>query len=158
MWEIKQRKGETTWDLMRRFKDEIRKLSYLINLNHQINWFIKVLLSLTRTPLTQQKIDTLQDALEKAMKVEAMAGYLQEFKGGAAAQDPSILGLQHQIASLMENLKDIQPIRPARPNVWCTHCLMEGHVVTECPILQGRNMGAVVAGTQGTPLVGELCR
>ena len=71
------------------------------------------------------------------MKIEAMAGYPQEFKGGVAAQDPSILGLQHQIASLMENLKEIQPMRPARPNVWCMHCLMEGHVVTKCPRLRG---------------------
>ena len=64
MWEIKQREGETTWDLMRRFKDAIGKLSYPINLNHQRDWFIKAHLPLTRTPLTQQKIDTLQDALE----------------------------------------------------------------------------------------------
>ena len=35
MWEIKQIEGETTWDLMRRFKDAIGKLSYLIDPNHQ---------------------------------------------------------------------------------------------------------------------------
>ena len=105
------------WDLMRRFKYEIGNFSYPINPNHQQYWFIKAVLPLTRTPLTQQKIDTLQDSLEQAMKIEAMAGYLQEFRGGAATQDHSILGLQHQIASLMEKLKDIQPIRPTRPNV-----------------------------------------
>ena len=54
-----------------------------------------------------------------------MVGYLQEFRGEAEVKDPSILGLQHQIASLTEKMKDIQPIQPARPNVWCTHCLME---------------------------------
>ena len=59
---------------MRRFKDVIRKLSYPIDLNHQRDWFIKAFLPLTRTPLTQQKIDNLQDALEQAMKIEAMAG------------------------------------------------------------------------------------
>ena len=95
MWEVKQREGETAWDLMRRFKDVVGKLSYPIDLNHQRDWFIKALLPLTRTPLTQQKIDTLQDELDQAMKIEAMAGYPQEFKGGGAAQDPSILGLQH---------------------------------------------------------------
>ena len=96
-----------TWDPMRRFKDVIGKLIYSIDLNHQRDWFIKALLPLTRTPLTQQNIDTLQDALEQAMKIEAMAGYPQEFRGGAAVQDPSILGLQHQIASLTEKLKYI---------------------------------------------------
>ena len=82
---------------MRRFKDAIGKLSYLIDLNHQRDWFIKSLLPLTKTPLTQQRIETLQDALEQAMKIEAMAGYPQEFKGRAAVQDPSIIGLHHQI-------------------------------------------------------------
>lgn len=48
-------------------------------------------------PLTQKNIDTLQDALEKAMKIEAMASYPQDFRGGLASHDPSILGLQHQI-------------------------------------------------------------
>ena len=49
---------------MQRFKDEIGKLSYCIDLHHKRDWFIKDLLSLTRTPLMQQNIDTLQDALE----------------------------------------------------------------------------------------------
>ena len=100
MWEIKQREGENTWDLMWRFKDGIGKLSYSIDLNHQRDWFMKALLPLTRTPLTQQRIETLQDALEQAMNIEAMAGYSQEFKGGVAVHGPSIMGLQHQIASL----------------------------------------------------------
>ena len=63
---------------MRQFKDAIVKLNYSIDPNHQRDWFIKALLPLTRTPLTQQKIDNLQDALEQAMKMEAMAGYPQE--------------------------------------------------------------------------------
>ena len=88
----------------------------------------------------------MEAALEQAMKIEAMASYPQEIKGGASAQDPSIMGLQHQIASLTEKLKEIQPMRPARPNVWCKHCLMEGHVVTECPRLWGQNMGTSAAG------------
>ena len=78
---------------MRRFKDAIGKLSYPIDMNHQRDWFIKALLPLTRTPLTQHNIEMLQDALEQAMKIEAMVGYPQEFKGGASAPDPSILGL-----------------------------------------------------------------
>ena len=90
------------------------------------------------------------------MKIESMAGYPQEFKGGSVVQDPSILGLQHQIASLTEKLNDIQPIRPARCNVWCTHCLMEGHVATESPRLRGKNVGASEAWTPRAPPVGGV--
>ena len=39
------------------------------------------------------------------MKIEAMAGYPQEFKGGAVVHDPSIMRLQHQISSLTEKIK-----------------------------------------------------
>lgn len=95
MWNIKQREGETAWDMMRRCKDAIGKLSYLIDLNHLRDWIIKALLPLMRTPLTQKKIDTLQDAMEQVLKIKAMMGYLREFKGGATTQDHSILGLQN---------------------------------------------------------------
>ena len=47
------------------------------------------------------------------MKIEAMAGYPQEYWGVVAPQDPSLVGLQHQIASLTEKLKELQPVRPA---------------------------------------------
>lgn len=43
--------------------------------NYQRDWFIKVLLPLNRTPLTQQKIETLQDALEQATRIEDVVGY-----------------------------------------------------------------------------------
>ena len=35
LWEIKQKEGETTWEMMCRFKDAIRKLNYPIDPNHQ---------------------------------------------------------------------------------------------------------------------------
>ena len=75
--------------------------------------------------------------------------------GGAAPQDPSLIGLQHHIASLTENLKELQPVRPTRPNVWCTHCLVEGHVATECPRLRGAGAGPSVAAIQGGPPPGS---
>ena len=83
-----------------------------------------------------------------------MVGYPQEDRGGPSLQDPSLLGLQHQIANLTEKLKEMQPIRPARPNVWCTHCLVEGHVATECPRLRSLGVGPSIAVVQGTPPIG----
>lgn len=90
---------------MQRFKDAIGKLSYTINPNHWRDWFIKALLPLTQMPLTQQKFETLQDALEQATRIKAMVGYLHEYQRGVASHDPSILGLQPQIASLTKKLK-----------------------------------------------------
>ena len=43
----------------------------------------------------QQKIDTLQDVFEQAMKIEAMAGYPHKHRGGVASSDPAIMGLHH---------------------------------------------------------------
>jgi len=47
LWYIKLWEGETEWECMQQFKDAIGKLSYLIDLNHQRDSFIKALLSLT---------------------------------------------------------------------------------------------------------------
>lgn len=98
------------WDLMQRFKDAITKLSYTLDPNQKWDWFIKVLLPLTRTTLTQQKIGTLQDALEQASWIEAMERYPHEYRGGTSLQDPAITGLQSQIANLTKKMRDIQPI------------------------------------------------
>lgn len=38
-----------------------------------------------------------------------------------------------------------------RPNVWCTHYLIEGHVAIECPRLRGTSSSAGLAGSSGTP-------
>ena len=92
------------------------------------------------------------------MKIEAMVGYPQEYRGGVAPQDPSLLGLQHQIVNLTEKLKEMQPIRPARPNVLCTHFLVEGHVATECPRLRSRGVGTSAATVQGAPPIGGVAR
>ena len=37
--------------------------------------------------------------------------------------------------------------------MWCTHCLMEGHVATKFLRLQEENIGTLATGTQGAPLV-----
>ena len=78
------------WEIMKRFKDSIAKLGYTLDPNHQWDWIIKALLPLTRTPLTQQKIGTLQDALEQASWIEAMSGYPHEYRGGTSLQDLGI--------------------------------------------------------------------
>ena len=77
--EIKHPEGQTALEFMSRFKYAIGKLSYLIDLNHQWDWFIKALFPFNRTLLTQQNIDTLQDYLEKETRIEAMVGCPNNF-------------------------------------------------------------------------------
>jgi hypothetical protein len=92
---------------------------------------------MTHISLSQQKVNTLQDALEQEMQIEAMVGYPQDCRVGGPSTDPAIMGLQNQISTLTERLKYLAPLHPMRPHVWCTHCQVEGHHVTECPRLRG---------------------
>ena len=50
---------------------------------------------MTRTPLSQSMIDTLQDALEYVMHIEAMVGYPQDYKVGTSSTNLAIMGLQN---------------------------------------------------------------
>jgi len=60
-------------------------------------------------------------------------------------------------SNIIEKLKDLQPIRPVRPNIWCTHYLVEGHVVTECLMLRGTNSsGGIVGSSRAPPIVGFM--
>lgn len=76
---------------MQRFNDTIGKIDYTIDPNHQRDWFNKTLLPLTWTPLTQQKIETLQDALDEATQIEAMTGYPHVYRGGGGGEGGAAL-------------------------------------------------------------------
>lgn len=65
-------------------------------------------------------------------------------------KEPSIMGLQNQITSPTDKLQDLQPIGPVRPNVWCTHYLVEGHVANECPRLRGIISSGRILGSLGS--------
>lgn len=73
--DIKQIEGQSMWEYMQIFKDAIRKITNRILESHQREWYIQGLLPFTTTPITQQRIATIIDALEQAMKIEAMMGY-----------------------------------------------------------------------------------
>jgi len=60
---------------------------------------------------------TLQDELEKAMKIDIMTKYANNYKETSASSDPAIIGLQHQIIDLTEKLKDINITRTSRLQV-----------------------------------------
>lgn len=62
---------------------------------------------MNRIPLSQQRINTLNDILEQALKIEAMARYPQDYKLGAPYADLAITGLQNQISTRTKRIKDI---------------------------------------------------
>jgi hypothetical protein len=53
---------------------------------------------LTRIPLTQQRLATLGEALEHAMKIEAMEGYPGNLRMMRSPEDNNIVQLQGQIS------------------------------------------------------------
>lgn len=80
-------------------------LNTTIHLDYQKEWFIQALFPLTRIPLTQQKINNLQEMLEQVMNIKAMVGYLDKFKPGTTSTNLTLNVLQHQIDFMTEKLK-----------------------------------------------------
>jgi hypothetical protein len=107
--EIKQRYGESSWEYNQRFKDAIGKLENPIHEDHQQEWFIQGLLSLTQIPLTQQWITTLGEALEQVMKIEAMDGYPGILQGYETTEDTNIAQLQGHISDINRKDSRIDP-------------------------------------------------
>lgn len=57
-------------------------------------------------------IDTFQDALKQAMKIETFIGYPDEHRLCITSSDHTIIGLQHHITDLIDQLKDIHHTQP----------------------------------------------
>jgi hypothetical protein len=74
---------------------------------HQREWFIQGFLPLTHIPLTQQRINSLGEALEQAMKIEAMAGYPGSLRIMRPPEDANISQLQGHISALTENIQEL---------------------------------------------------
>lgn len=65
------------------------------------------------------------------MQTKAMAGYPKDHIVGGPSKNHAIMVLQNQISTLKKRLKDLAPSHPTRPHVWCTHCQVKEHRVTE---------------------------
>ena len=70
--EIKQFPNETIWDFDQWFKMLMAQVSFQMSDVQHKEWFIVALVSHIRHPLMQQKIATQREALEIAMKLEAL--------------------------------------------------------------------------------------
>jgi hypothetical protein len=89
-------------------------------------------ITLTRIPLTQQRIATLGEALEQAMKVEAMESYHGSLQMMSLSEDNNITQLQGQISALTENIQKLSLPKVNHPQVWCIGCYIKDHTITEC--------------------------
>jgi hypothetical protein len=65
------------------------------------------LLPLTHIHLTQQRITTLGEAFEQAMKIEAMAGYPGNLRIMRPMEDANIAQFQGQISTLTEKIQEL---------------------------------------------------
>jgi len=131
--EIHQREGESAWEYSQKFKNAIGRLAHTIHEEHQREWYIKGFLPMTQILLMQQRIATLTDALEQSMKIEDMVGYPGSLRMTRPPADANLVQLQGQISTLTENIQELTIPRLGRPQVWCTRCYTEGHLVNKCP-------------------------
>jgi len=69
--EIKQYINVTIWDFDQRFKTLMERVNFDMNDIQHKKWFIPAFLTPIRLQLTQQKIATLSEVLEIAIKLEA---------------------------------------------------------------------------------------
>lgn len=122
---------------MQRFKDVIRKLTNLIHESHKKEWYIQWLLAFTITPITQQRIATIMEALEQAMKIETGSSYPSSMKLLNLMGDNSLSHIQNQIVTLNEKIEELTNLVWHQPRVWCIGCHIEGHHIIECPWLSG---------------------
>lgn len=53
------------------------------------------------------------------------------------SHNPTLMEIQHQIVDLIEKLRDMQPMWPSRPHIWCTNFHVKGHHAMEFPQMRG---------------------
>ena len=81
-------------------------------------WFITTLLSHIRLPLMHQNIETQSEALEIAMKLEALL---------VSGNVVNINQIQTQLPNMTLQLQDIKKGKEHHEEVWCTQCHAQGH-------------------------------
>jgi hypothetical protein len=120
-----------------------------IHKDHQREWFIQGLLPLTHIPLTQQRIATLVEALEEVMNIDAMAECMRILRVMRPIEEASLMQMWSHISSLTKNIQELTLPKISRPQIWCTGCYTEGHLVIECFRLRG-------VGSSSTSIVPPL--
>jgi hypothetical protein len=123
MIEIRQKPGESVWEIDQRFKRLKGKLKYLMTDMQHRHLFVNSLLPHLKYPLRQQKFQTQAEALQAALQLE---------ENQYQKTDPAIEELKEDLKNLTFQLNQNKS-KDKREVVWCTTCRTEGHHKNECP-------------------------
>ena len=125
--EIKQFPNETIWDFDQRFKALIARVIFKMRKVQHKEWFITALVPHIKQLLMQQKIVTWSEALEIAMKLEALP--IGETAVGMNQ-------IQAQVANMTLQLQYIKKGKEYHNDLWCTWCHADDHTKDTCPTFQ----------------------
>jgi hypothetical protein len=143
MIEIRQKPGESVWEIDQRFKQLKGKLKYLMTDMQHKHLFFKSLLPHLKYPLRQHKFQMQAEALQTALQLEENQ-YQQT--------DPAIEEMKEDLKKLMFQLNQNKN-KDKREVVWCTTCRTKGHHKNKCP-----NFAQYMAAGMPNPLpTGGLC-
>jgi hypothetical protein len=122
MIEVRQKLGESVWDIDQNFKTLKGKLKYPIYVMHHRQLFLNSMLPHFKYPLRQQKFQNQEEALQEAMQLEE-----NQYK----QTNPTIEALKEDLNNLTEQLNKNKSMEK-REAPWCTLCRLEGHHKSEC--------------------------
>jgi hypothetical protein len=123
MIEIRQKPGESVWEIDQRFKRLKGKIKYVMTDMQHRHMFVNSLLPHLKYPLRQQKFQTQAEALQATLQLE---------ENQYQKTDPSIEELKEDLKNLTFQLNQNKG-KDKREVVWCTTCRTEGHHKNECP-------------------------
>jgi hypothetical protein len=123
MIEIKQKPGDSVWEIDQKFKRLKGKLKYpIIDMQHR-NLFINSLLAHIKYPLRQYKFQTQYEALQVSLQLEE-----NQYKHTDLVVEELRVDLKNMTFQLNQNKG-----KEKREVVWCTLCRTKGHHKNECP-------------------------
>jgi hypothetical protein len=70
--------------------------------------------------------------------------------------DANLAQLQGKISVLTKNIQELMILRLGRPQVWCTRCYIEEHMVNECPRMRGMGPPQNNMGPSSGPMGGVV--
>jgi hypothetical protein len=123
MIEIRQKPGESVWEIDKRFKRLKGNLKYANNDMQHMHLFVNSLLPHLKYPLRQQKFQTQAKALQEALQLEENQ-YQQT--------DPKIEELKEDLKNLTVQLNRNKG-KEKRESVWSIICRTKGHHKNRCP-------------------------
>ena len=118
--DIKQILGYIVHKYDKRFKDLLSQISYNIDNNLLVQWYVSRLLHHVRDPLIMHDIKNLEEAFKKAQQMESYIDVSTPTKK---------CRLEEKIEMLHKTIRDLSL---QKDNLWCYNCQEEGHLKDTC--------------------------